>query len=152
MYVTIGSPYLPVRGVTGWYQILASHSFSTSRRQINERLICNWSAWDMVIQSNCKYKVIYSFLIILLLNPETLQSFHFSVFHSLWTDSDMERHENHNGPGTSRNDSRHDRDTPGHGWKSTATAKDMLLSSRHGPWRRTGTGEERQDTNTEQGS
>ena len=81
------------------YQSLGSHILSTTSRQINGKEICNWNAWVVVIQFNYKYKVIHSLLIILPLNSEVLPSFHTSVFHYSWTNSDMKRWENHNGFG-----------------------------------------------------
>jgi len=66
------------QGITGWYQSLGSHIFSTTSRHINVKLIYNWSAWFLVIHSNRMYKVICSFLILFPLNPKILPSFHFS--------------------------------------------------------------------------
>ena len=80
IYVAVASPYPPDRGVTGWYQSLGSDIFSTISWQINDVLICSWRARVLNIHSNCKYDVIYSFLAILSLDPETLLSFSFSFF------------------------------------------------------------------------
>ena len=63
MYVTVTSLYTWDWGVTGWYQSLGSHIFSTTSRQINVILIYNWSAWVLTKHSNYKYDVIFSFLI-----------------------------------------------------------------------------------------
>ena len=67
IYVAVMSPFPRDRGVTGWYQSLGSHTYSTIKQQINGILICNCYAWVSVIQSNYNvqsylYKVIYSFL------------------------------------------------------------------------------------------
>ena len=47
-------------------------------------------------------KVCYSLLIILLLNPEALPSFHFLAFRYLYTNSDMKRRENYDRSGSSQ--------------------------------------------------
>ena len=80
IYVVVTSSYPLDRGVTGWYQSVGSHIFSTTNRQINGKEICNWNAWVVVIQSNYKYKVIYSLFTILPLILESLPSF--SIFSS----------------------------------------------------------------------
>jgi len=80
IYVAVTSLYPRDRGVTGWYQSLGSHIFSTNSRQINGKEICNRNTWVVVIQSNYKYKVIYSLLTDLPLNLESLPSF--SIFSS----------------------------------------------------------------------
>ena len=54
----------------------------------------------MAIHSNRKYEVIYSFLIILPLNPETLPSLYFLVFHYLLDQLRYEKRGNRNGPDT----------------------------------------------------
>ena len=77
IYITVTSPYPWDRGVTGWHQSLGSHLFSTTNRQINVILICTWSAWIITIHSNYKYRVFFSFLVVLLLNSDTLPSSHF---------------------------------------------------------------------------
>jgi len=84
IYVTVRSPYPRDQGVTGWYQSLGSYIFSTSRWQINGKKICNWNAWIPVIQPNYKYKVIYSFFIVLSLIPESFSSSRF-LFPYLYT-------------------------------------------------------------------
>ena len=94
MYVAIASMYPLGWGITGWYQSLASHIFSTSSRQINEKIICNWNTWVTVYNPTASTKVICSFLIIFSLNPETLLSFHFLVFRHLlptqiWKDKEI---------------------------------------------------------------
>ena len=96
MYVVVASPYLPGSGVTGWYQSLGSHTFSTASLQINIGLICDWVTRVFVIYSNHKYKVIYSFLEIHPLTSEISYSVIFLV------DSNMERRGTRNGPDTSR--------------------------------------------------
>jgi len=85
IYVAVTSPYPRDRGFTGWYQSLGSHILSTSRRQINGKEICNWNALVLVIQSNYKYRVIYSFLIILPLIPNPFYLSTVLVFRSLFT-------------------------------------------------------------------
>jgi len=62
MYVAVVSSYSWDRDATGWYQSLGSHTFSATSQQINVGLICNWVTQVIVIHSNHKYKVIYSFL------------------------------------------------------------------------------------------
>ena len=52
----------------------------------------------MAIHSNCKYEVIYSFLIILPLNPETLPSLYFSVSRYLLDQLRYEKRGNLNFP------------------------------------------------------
>jgi len=56
----------------------------------------------MAIHSNRKYKVIYSFLIIFPLNPETIPSFHFPVSRLSLDQLRLERWKNRNDPDSSR--------------------------------------------------
>jgi len=85
IYVTVTSLYPWDRGVRGWYQSLGSYILCTSRWQINGKEICNWNAWVLVIQSNYKYRVIYSFLIIFPLIPNPFHISTVLVFESLYT-------------------------------------------------------------------
>jgi len=100
MYVAVAFPYPPDRGATGWYQSLGSNILSTTSWQINDVLIYSWRAWVLNIHSNRKYGVIYSFLAIFSLYPETLLSFQLLPI-ILSTNSDMEGRRTRNGPGTS---------------------------------------------------
>ena len=105
MYVAVVSPYPSGRGIIGWYQSLV-HAFNRSSQQINVRLICNWNARVLVIHSNHKYKVIYSFLEIHSLNPETPLLFHFSILtRHLFDQLSHGKMGNRNSPGPSRDDS-----------------------------------------------
>jgi len=106
IYVAVMSPYPRDRGVTRWYQSLGSNIFSTISGQINEILICSWRAWILNIHSNRKCGVIYPFLAISSLDPETLLSFSVQLLPVIpSTNSDMERRRTRNGPGTSRDSS-----------------------------------------------
>ena len=90
IYVAVTSPYLWDQGVKGWYQSLGFHTFSTTNRQIKVILICNWNAWVLNIHSNHKCDVIYSFLAISSLNPETFLSFSLQLLPVISsTNSDM---------------------------------------------------------------
>ena len=94
------------RGVTGWYQSLGSNILSTTGWQINDILICSWRARVLDIHSNRKCSVIYSFLAIYFLDPETLLPFPFQLLPViLSTNSDMETRGTRNGPDTSRDSS-----------------------------------------------
>jgi len=75
IYVAVTSPYPPDRGVIWWYQSFGSNILSTTSWQINDVLICSWRVWVLNIHSNRKYGVIFSFLVIFSLGPETLLSF-----------------------------------------------------------------------------
>jgi len=79
MNIAVASPYLVGRGVTSWYQSLGSPIFSITSQHIKMRLICSCSAWVLVIHSNHKYIVIYSFLIICSMISTTLPSCHYLV-------------------------------------------------------------------------
>jgi len=112
IYVAITSPYPWDPGVTSWYQSLGSHIFSTTSWQINDILICNWRAQVLDIHSNRKCGVIYFFLAIYFLDPETLLSFSLQLFPDIpSTNSDTERWGTRNGPGTSRDSSNRERAT-----------------------------------------
>ena len=75
IYVAVASPYPRDRSVIGWYLSLGSNILSTSSWQINDVLNYSWRAWVLNIHSNRKCGVIYSFLAIISLDPETLLSF-----------------------------------------------------------------------------
>ena len=106
IYVTITSPYPWDPGVTSWYQSLGSHIFSITSWQINDILICNWRAQVLDIHSNRKCGVIYFFLAIYFLDPETLLSFSLQLLPDIpSTNLDMKRWGTRNGPGTSRDSS-----------------------------------------------
>jgi len=62
IYVAVTSSYSRDRGVTWWYQSLGSQTFSTTSRQINVILICNWDARVLVIHSNDKCEFIHFLL------------------------------------------------------------------------------------------
>jgi len=79
IYVTVTSPYPRDQGITGWYQSLGSQIFSTTSWQINDILICSWRARVLNIHSNRKCGVIYSFLTIFSLDPETFSIFFLSA-------------------------------------------------------------------------
>jgi len=65
------------RGVTGWYQSLGSHIYSTTSRQINGKENCNWNAWSWLYNLTTSAKLsISSWSSILWF----LNFFHFSLF------------------------------------------------------------------------
>jgi len=98
----VTSLYPRDRCATGWYQSLSSNIFSTTSWQINNILICGWKARILNIHSNRKCGVIYSFLAIFSLDPETLLSFFFQLLPVIpSTNSDMEGRRIRNSPGTS---------------------------------------------------
>ena len=85
IYVAVTSPYPPG---SGRYRVVSEprlYILSTSRRQVNGKGICNWNAWVLVIQSNYKCRVIYSFLIILPLIPNPFHLSPVLMFRSLYT-------------------------------------------------------------------
>jgi len=71
----------------GVYKVVSeprlSHPCTTSR-QINGKEICKWNAWIPVIQSKYKYRVIFSFLIVLFLISKSFPSSRFSFPSSLY--------------------------------------------------------------------
>jgi len=106
IYVTVTSPYPRDRGVTWWYQSLGSHLLSTSRRQINDKEICNWNIRVLIIQSNYKCRVIS-------LSSDPSFNLLTSSFFLLppSTNSDMKRRGTLNGAGTSQDGSNRDNDS-----------------------------------------
>jgi len=87
IYIAVTSPYLPDRGVIGWYQSLSSNILSTTSWQIIDVLICSWRAQILNIHSNRKCGIIYSFFAIFSLNLETLLSFSFQLLPVIFSTS-----------------------------------------------------------------